>query len=105
MENDEKNIIEEQLPLKQRSLFARISFSLLWFLPVVIVINMFIGAIVGGFAAGGGGFQENYNAGGEAAKTFFDQYGGIVFGGEICVWLAFSFYGVLPGTAKFKKNS
>lgn len=104
MENNEEITIDEQVSLKQRSLFARIAFSLLWFLPVVIIINMFVGGVVGGFAQTGGDFQENYNAGAEAAKTFFDQYGGIVFGGEICVWLALSFYGVLPGTAKFKKN-
>jgi len=91
--------------LEQRSVFARICFTILWFLPVVFVANMVIGGIVGGFAGTNTvTFQEGYDAGGKAAQDFFRQYGHIVLGGETVIWLGMSYFGVLPGTGKFKKK-
>jgi len=104
MENNKENVVDDDTLVK-RSLFARICFTILWFLPIVVVINMLVGAIVGGFTGGSGTtFQEGYNAGAIASANFFENYGQIVFGIELVIWLGLSYFGILPGTAKFKKK-
>ena len=97
--------VDPVAPRTERSLIARIMFTIMWFLPCVIVINMLVGGIVGGFTSTGTAtnFKEGYEVGHNSSLAFFQQYGRIVFFVELVIWLALSFKGILPGTAKFKK--
>ncbi len=89
---------------EKRSIFLRIVFSILWFFPVSLVIQMFIGGIVGGFAGQDAhGFNDGYAAGQHASLAFFHEYGRIVFLGVIVLWLLMCFFGILPGTSEYKK--
>ena len=91
--------------LEQRSILARICFTILWFLPLVFIINMVVGGIVGGFAGTNTAtFQGGYDAGSRAARDFFRHYGHVILGGETVIWLGLAYFGFLPGTGKFKRK-
>ena len=88
----------------ERNIFLRCVFSVLWLIPVVLVINIAIGAIVGGFAGSQTvTFQEGHAAGQQASMAFFQAYGRFIYIAELIVWLALCVLGKLPGTSKFKK--
>jgi len=88
----------------ERNIFLRCVFSMLWLIPVMLVINITVGAIVGGFAGSQTvTFQEGHAAGQQASIAFFKAYGRFVYVTELIVWLALCVLGKLPGTSKFKK--
>lgn len=88
----------------KRNIFARIMFSLLWLIPIVLAVNMIVGGIVGGIAGSGvSSMEEATVAGQAAAEQYFANNGGILFLIEFFVWLGLSIAGMLPGTAKFKR--
>lgn len=89
----------------QRSIFLRILFCALWFIPIWLVSQITIGAIVGGITgASATTYDAGYATGQAAAAEFFRQYGLLVFGLQIALTIALSWLGLLPGTAKFKKR-
>ena len=87
----------------ERNIFLRIVFSLLWLLPIMLVINIAVGAIVGGYAGSQTvTFQDGHAAGQQASVAFFQTYGRFVYIAELIIWLALCILGKLPGTSKFK---
>jgi hypothetical protein len=102
----------EPQTLKKRNIFLRILFSIIWLIPLVLIVNVVIGAVIGGFAGSGvettGNVQIDYEAGYQAGQSatndFFSKYGGIVFFIQMSLWLALSILGILPGTGKYKKS-
>lgn len=99
-------IIAKQEKLK-RNIFLRIIIGLLWLIPIYFVTNMIIGGIVGA-AAGAGGSTQSYEAGFSAGRAasiaFFQKYGVYIFVFEILLTGTLSFFGILPGTGKFKRK-
>lgn len=90
----------------QRSILLRVCFSLLWLIPVIIIINVIVSFVVSGMAgseAGNSGFQAGKEIGHQARIAFFQLYGRYVFLIELLVWFALSIFGILPGTSKFKQ--
>ncbi len=99
-------ISSSQQALEKRNVALRIIVSLLWFLPVTILINMIVGGFIGGFSASNKPpmtFDQGYDVGKNASQQFFYTYGQIVFLAEAIIWFILCFKGVLPGTSKFKK--
>ena len=89
----------------ERGLLKRVFISLLWLIPIVIVGHMLVGGIVGGIAGSGtGDFNEGYGSGQQASLLFFAKYGNYVHGIEVLIWLVLSYFGILPGTSKYKKG-
>jgi len=88
----------------KRNVFLRILFSILWLVPIMLIINVIVGAFVGGMAgAETTSFETGRIAGEEASLEFFQNYGRYVFIVEVIVWAALSILGKLPGTARYKK--
>lgn len=92
---------------KKRNLFLRILFSLLWFVPLFLITNMIIGAIVGGISGAqlpssqsslSDAFLTGYTTAYNASAAFFQKHGGIVFIFQVILWLWLSISGRLPGT-------
>jgi len=89
----------------QRSIFLRILFCALWFIPIWLVSQIGIGAIVGGITgASAPTYEAGYSAGQAGATEFFHKYGLLVLGLQIALTIVLSWLGLLPGTAKFKKR-
>jgi len=64
-----------------------------------------IGGIVGGIAgAENSSFEEGQIAGARASTEFFQNYGLFVLIGQLGLFTALSFAGLLPGTTKYKKS-
>jgi hypothetical protein len=88
-----------------KNVVKRIAISLLWFIPIAMVVGAAVGMFVGGFAGSTvTGFNEGAAAGANATKSFMQQYGQIVFFGEVIIWFVLCFFGILPGTGKSKKD-
>ena len=67
---------------------------------------MIIGGIVGGLAGSDSAdFGAGYQAGQQASQQFFITYGKHVLSIEILVWLILSYFGILPGTSKYKRKN
>ena len=102
-ENKMENTDLQPTPEK-RNILLRIVFSLLWLFPIIILVNMIFGGIVGGMAGTETlTYDEGYVAGQKASEIFFKNYGSYLFVAEIIIWATLSALGKLPGTAKFKK--
>lgn len=85
----------------ERNIFLRIIFSLLWLLPIMLVINISVGAIIGGYAGSQTvTVQDGYSAGQQASIAFFQAYGHFVYIAEIITWLTLCVLGKLPGTSR-----
>ena len=103
--------IPQQENRPQRHILLRFLIAFIWFLPLIMVINMFIGGIVGGLSSPdlptNATFQQTYQTsfdkGRSSSIEFFNQYGRIIFAIELIIWLALSYTGILPGTGKYKK--
>ena len=101
------NISDSNLISEKRHLAVRLTVSILWFFPVIILMNMIVGGFVGGIASsqlGNAGFDQGYQVGQDSARRFFELYGGIVFIVAAIIWLVLCFKGILPGTSKFKRK-
>ena len=89
----------------QRSIIARIVFSILWLVPLIFIVNFLVGGVVGGIAGAKTTSAEAGSiAGANAAEAFFESYGRYVTLGELALWLPLCICGVLPGTSKFKRS-
>jgi len=89
----------------ERNIFLRIAFGILWFFPIYLATGMLIGAIVGAISgAATHNVDAAYISGREASASFFHQYGILVLLLQIFLTAALSFYGLLPGTGKYKKS-
>jgi hypothetical protein len=89
---------------EERSIVARISFGILWFVLIFVVSRMIIGGIVGAAAGANLPPAEAFAAGQAASIAFFQQYGTFVLIAQVLVTLAFSWLGVFPGTSRFKSR-
>lgn len=90
---------------KRRSPLLRLLFGFFWFIPIYLVSNTLIGAIVGAIAgAKTTSYEEGYAAGRIAATEFFEAYGLIVLLCQILATIVLSVAGVLPGTGKYTKK-
>ena len=99
---DNEFTIKKKKP--QRKILWRIIFGILWFIPIYIAANIVIGGIVGAIAgATMHSAQGGYAAGREVSANFFQQYGTLVLLLQFFFTAALSFYGLLPGTGKYKK--
>jgi hypothetical protein len=96
--------VQGELHREKRHIAVRILVSLVWFLPIYILINMVVGGLVGAVAgAGTDSYAVGYAAGQAASKDFFQAYGLIVLAVQILGWLSLCALGLLPGTGKFKR--
>ncbi len=93
--NVENNVTQK----KFRKMFLRVLCAVLWFFPLVILINMFIGGVLGGLFVQEHG-AEGFQAGMQLSKDFFKENGQIVFVFELILWFFLSIFGILPGTSK-----
>jgi hypothetical protein len=87
-ELEERGISQRRRPLK------RVFNSLLWSVPVVIVLSVSVRAFVGGMAEGPLEVAE-----------FYDQYAAVVYGLTFLIWLVLCIAGILPGTGQRIKGS
>jgi len=87
-----------------RPLALRIIFGVLWFVPIYLVVQIAVGAIVGALAsAGTTSYEEGFAAGQAASIAFFQRFGGLVLAFEVILTIVLSWFGILPGTAKYKR--
>jgi len=87
-----------------RPLALRILFGILWFVPIYLVIQIAIGGMIGAFAgAGATSYDEGFASGQAASIAFFQRFGGLVLAFEVILTLVLSWFGILPGTAKYKR--
>ena len=90
---------------EKRGIFTRVCISVLWLIPIVVVTHMLVGAVVGGLAGSDNAdFDAGYKAGQRASEQFFITYGKHVFSIEVLMWLVLSYFGILPGTSKYKQK-
>ncbi|HDQ03110.1 MAG TPA: hypothetical protein ENN23_00830 [Deltaproteobacteria bacterium] len=66
-----------------------------------MIIGSIIGAIAGVEAQN---HEMAYSAGYAASTAFFQQYGRIVFAFHAAFTALLSFFGILPGTGRFKRK-
>jgi hypothetical protein len=103
MAADNEFTIQKKKP--ERNIFLRIVFGILWFIPIYLATGMIIGAIIGAIAgAATHSYEAGYISGREASANFFHQYGILILLLQIFLTAALSFYGILPGTGKYKKE-
>lgn len=90
--------------LKKRNFFARLLFSFLWLLPVIVMVAAVLGAIVGGFAgASTTSFEAGHSVGRTASEEFFVKHKNYIYTGQLVIWFLLCFFGKLPGTGKYKR--
>ena len=88
----------------ERSKAVRIVCGVLWFIPIYLVVQFTVGAIVGGMAGvGTQSYDTGYSVGQVASVAFFQKYGLLFLLGEIALTVGLSVAGILPGTGKWKK--
>ena len=101
MDSSNGNSNVNQVP---RHIGVRILCGVLWFVPIYLVLQMGVGAVVGAIAgAGTSNAQDGYAAGRAASVAFFQAYGLMFFLGEVALTVLLSVKGILPGTGKWKK--
>ncbi|HTR43541.1 MAG TPA: hypothetical protein VMH87_18160 [Pseudomonadales bacterium] len=92
--------------MEERSIFSRIFFCFLWFLPFCFVTNSIIGGVVGGLA-GTQAHADNYEAAaavvGPAVQEFFHKNGPFIFGNQILAYAALCLLRWVPGVSKYKR--
>jgi hypothetical protein len=91
---------------QKNNIFTRIIFGFVWLIIIYLTTNMIIGGIIGGIT----GSQTNsygygYNAGYAASTSFFNKFGIYIMIIQILLTAILSFFGILPGTGKFKKRN
>ena len=97
-------ILKEENKVTKRSIFLRILFGLLWFIPIYILSSMIISGIIAGFVGRSTmSFEEGYNAGRTASIDFYQKYGLFIFLAQIILTVVLSVAGFLPGTGRHKK--
>lgn len=86
---------------KERSVFLRVLFAIIW-LPTLVIFGVtVVGIVVGQLAPGDpAGYQEAYDLAYQASFNFMQEYRAFVFLGIFIVWLLLSIFGKLPGTSK-----
>ena len=86
-----------------RPLATRILFAVLWLIIIYVVVLAVIGGLVGLLSGSSAGSVEDSYAATEAATiAFFERYVLVVMLSVIVLVVTLSWYGMLPGTGKFK---
>jgi hypothetical protein len=77
----------------RRNLLKRVIYSLVWIIPVMLVMNLLIRILV-----------DNLMEGPLDVMDFYDQYSIVVYVVDLAVWLLLCIAGILPGTARTRKS-
>ncbi len=86
---------------KERSVFLRVLFAIIWLPTLVIFVVTVVGIVVGQLAPGDpSGHQEAYDLAFQASFNFMQEYRIFVFLGIFIIWLLLSIFGKLPGTSR-----
>lgn len=102
-------LINQQEKPQRKNVLLRIVFGILWFIPIHLVTNIMIGGVVCVIifsmiaATSMHSSGAVFDAGLKASINFFRYYGFIIFVIQFLLTLFLSFFGVLPGTSKFKR--
>ena len=96
--------LETSGPAK-RNFTVRALIAFLWFLLIYFGTNIVLGACVGGIAgAGETDMEVASEAGSSAALQLYENYGLIIFVGQIILFSGLAYLGKLPGPNKYKSE-
>lgn len=86
-----------------RHFAIRTVFAVLWLIPIYFVVAAIIGALVGVLSGSSDASVEDaYAAAAAASNAFFERYGLAVILSVVAFVTTLSWYGMLPGTGKYK---
>ncbi len=95
-------LIHEAENPPERGLLLRVFWGLLWFVPLVVTIDLLLIFLVGSMAAARSE-EGGMEAGGAAAGAFFTEYGALILAAQVMIWAGLCLGGWLPGTSRQRK--
>ena len=95
-------LIDEAEQPPPRGLFMRVFWGLVWFVPLVVLMDLVLIFLVGQLATLRAE-HDSHEAAGAAAGAFFAEHGALVLAAQILIWAGLCIGGWLPGTSRERK--